>query len=173
MLKGVGIIGAGGTSNYHIDALRRIVFTEVRAIYDINYELALEKAGKFDIPIVYKNMDEILQDKNIISIHDCTYPTAHTEINKKIIESGKHVLSEKPLSVSSSECEGLLELLEKNPDIVAGVNFNYRMNALVQEMKIKIKMVIWENLYCAWYIAAGGSLSIPGTCHTILTKAAR
>ena len=71
-------------------------------------------------------------------VHNCTPNFLHMEINRKIILSGKHIFSEKPLAITSVESSGLIELLKDYPDTIAGVNFNYRMNPLVQEIRHKI-----------------------------------
>ncbi len=134
-----GIIGMGYISGYHIDAIRRAGFLEVSAITDINYELAKKKADEYCIPKCYRSVDELLTDPEITAVHNCTPNNLHFEINEKIIKSGKHVFSEKPLAMDSRESMELLELLKKNPKVAAGVNFLYRMNPLVQEMKAKVR----------------------------------
>ena len=134
-----GIIGTGYISDSHIDAIRRIGFADIAVLTDINFELAKDKAKKYSIEKCCKNVDELLSDDEVSVIHNCTPNNLHFEINKKIISSGKHVFSEKPLTLTSSQCKELLDLLDKSPEIVAGVNFLYRMNALVQEMKYKVK----------------------------------
>jgi hypothetical protein len=66
------------------------------------------------------------------------YPTPnnmHMEINMSAICAGKHVLSEKPLSLNTDESQRMLDCLRRYPKVVHGVNFNYRMNPMVQEMK--------------------------------------
>lgn len=134
-----GVIGIGFIGNAHIDAIRRVGFSEITAISDINYNLAKRKAYESNIPKCYKSVDELLADPEITVVHNCTPNYLHFEINKKIIQLGKHVFSEKPLAVNSEESSGLINLLKQNPGVVAGVNFNYRMNPLVQEIKAKIK----------------------------------
>ena len=133
------VIGTGYISDFHIDAIKRIGFAEVTSLTDVNFELAKEKAKKYLIPKCYRTVDEILSDYKISAVHNCTLNNLHFEINKKIIEAGKHIFSEKPLTMTSGESKLLCNLLNKNPKIIAGVNFLYRMNALIQEMKFKIK----------------------------------
>ena len=133
------VIGMGFISSFHIDAIRRVGFVEVRAITDVNYALAKKKAEKYNIAKCYKSAGELLDDPEISVVHNCTSNNLHFNINKKIIESGKHVFSEKPLTINSKESGELLNVLKQNPKVVAGVNFVYRMNPLVQEMKAKVK----------------------------------
>lgn len=133
-IVGMGYIGAS-----HIEAIRRIGFIELVAVVDVNYELAKKKAAEYYIPKCYETIEDLLSDPEIQVVHNCTPNNLHLEVNEKIIRSGKHVFSEKPLARNSAESLRLLELLAENKKIVHGVNFNYRMNPLVQEMKQKIQ----------------------------------
>lgn len=135
----VGLIGTGYVSDFHIDALKRIGFADVVGIADINKELAKRKAVLYSIPKVFNSAQEILEDNDIEVIHNCTPNNLHFEINKRAIEFGKHIFSEKPLAINSIESTKLISLLKDYKGIVAGVNFLYRMNPLVQEIKQKIK----------------------------------
>ncbi len=134
-----GIIGMGFIGASHIEAVRRIGFAELVAVADVNYELAQKKAEQYNIPKCYRAVEELLEDDEIDVVHNCTPNNLHLTINEKIIKSGKHVFSEKPLARNSRESVKMLELLKEYPQTVHGVNFNYRMNPLVQEMKHKIK----------------------------------
>lgn len=135
----VGIIGMGYIGESHIEALRRIGICNLAAIADTNYELALSKAELYGIEKVYKTVDEILADENIDVIHNCTPNFLHREKNEKIIRSGKHLLSEKPLTTTYQEAAELIALKNEHPKVEACVNFNYRLNPVVQEMRARVK----------------------------------
>lgn len=134
----VGIIGMGYIGESHIDAVRRVAGCRLEAVADTNAELAAKKAGLYGIPKCYASVEQLLADPDIDVIHNCTPNHLHLEINKKIIESGKHLLSEKPLARNYSEACELLEIKARHPEVVAAVNFNYRMNPMVQEMRYRI-----------------------------------
>jgi len=134
----VGIIGMGYIGESHIEAVRRIGLCELYAIADTNAELAKKKAEYYGIEKCYSTVDELLSDPEIDAVHNCTPNFLHLEINKKIIESGKHLFSEKPLCSTYAEAKELVDLKEKYPDTIAAVNFNYRMNPIVQEARMKI-----------------------------------
>ncbi|MDR0720637.1 MAG: Gfo/Idh/MocA family oxidoreductase [Treponema sp.] len=134
----VGIIGAGYIGDSHIEAIRRVGLPELTAIADVNYNLAKSKADAFGVEKCYKSLDDLVADEEINVIHNCTPTHLHLEINEKIIKAGKHVFSEKPLGRTSAESLQMVELLKKYPDTVAGVNFCYRMNALIQDTKNRI-----------------------------------
>ena len=133
-IVGMGLIGVS-----HVDAIRRLGGVELVAVADADYELANSKAKKYNIAKCYASVDELISDPEIQVIHNCTPNNLHLEVNKKIIEAGKHVFSEKPLGRSVAETSQMMELLKKFPDVVAGLSFCYRMNPLVQDAKNRIK----------------------------------
>ena len=134
-----GIIGVGYIGISHVEAIRRIGFAELVGVTDANTELARTRSAEYHIPKCYATAEELLADPEIRVVHNCTPNNLHLEINEKIIRAGKHVFSEKPLGKDSGESGRMLELLEKHPDIVNAVNFNYRMNPLVQEMRHRVR----------------------------------
>jgi predicted dehydrogenase len=133
-----GIIGMGYVSISHIEAVRRLGFVEIEAVADINFEMAQAKAKALYIPKCYRTEDELISDPAVEVIHNCTPNYLHRKINEKVLHSGKHIFSEKPLAKNTQETSELVALLGEHPNQVAGVNFNYRMNPLVQDMKDKI-----------------------------------
>lgn len=133
-----GILGMGYIGGSHIDAVRRIPECELWAVADANEALAREKAERYQVPRCYASIEELLADPEIDVVHNCTPNNLHTEINKKILAAGKHLLTEKPLALNSGEAEELLAVHRAHPESLAAVNFNYRMNPMVQEMRARV-----------------------------------
>lgn len=134
----VGIIGTGYIGPIHIEALRRLEGVRVRAVCDVNLELAQQIARRYDIPVVTDKPEEILDDEGIKVIHNCTPNKFHYPLNKKAVERGKHVLSEKPLAMNLAEAAELVELAARK-GVVNGVNFCYRYYPVVQEMAVRVR----------------------------------
>ena len=134
----VGIVGMGFIGPSHIENARRVGSAEVIGILEATKELTQEKADLYNVPKCYGTIEEMLADPEIDVVHNCTPTNLHLEYNKKIIEAGKHLFSEKPLTRTSAESRELLDTLKKHPNVVVGVNYNYRMNPLVQDMKHRI-----------------------------------
>lgn len=100
--------------------------------------MAEKKAREFCIPRVYTSYKDLIHDPDIRTIHNCAPNNLHFEINMGAINCGKHVFSEKPLGMNAQEAYAMLQFArEKN--IVHGVNFNYRMYPLVQDMKRRVQ----------------------------------
>jgi predicted dehydrogenase len=135
----IGIIGMGFIGASHIEAARRIGGVRVGAVADANVELAKRRAEEYGIPRCYADADEMIADPDIQAIHNCTPNHLHFPINEKIIRAGKHLFSEKPLGKTSAESAAMLRLLREHPDVIAGVNFCYRMNPLIQDAKNRVR----------------------------------
>jgi predicted dehydrogenase len=133
----IGVIGAGFIGQQHVEAIRRIPGTKVVALADNNLDMLQTKANLLGIQSTYSDYREMLLNPEIDIIHNCTPNYMHYEVNKAIIESGKHVYSEKPLAVNTDESGDLVKIAEKY-QVANGVNFNYRHNAVVQEMHQRI-----------------------------------
>ena len=146
----VGIIGAGFIGRQHIEAIRRIPNTEVVAISEYNKEVARKIADEFGIEHAYGNVDEMIADVSLDVIHNCTPSNMHYELNKTVLNAGIHLYCEKPLTLTSGESEELVELVEEK-GLKAAVNFNYRHNAMVEEMKERIND---KAIGAVWYLSA-------------------
>jgi predicted dehydrogenase len=129
----VGIIGTGFIGPTHIEAVRRLGFVEVVALAETSQEAANKKAAELGIPKAYGDYRQMLKDREVQVVHNCTPNHLHFTINKDIILAGKHVISEKPLAMNSEESAELLQLAEKH-SVVHAVNFNYRQHASVQNL---------------------------------------
>jgi len=134
----VGIIGVGYIGVSHIEAVRRLGFLELVGIADTNAEMAKARMEDFDIAKCYANMEELINDPEIEAVHNCTPTNLHLTVNEMAIKAGKHIFSEKPLAMNSEQSAKMLKLLDDNPDVVAGINFCYRMNPLMQDSKNRI-----------------------------------
>ena len=126
-----GIIGTGYIGPAHIEALRRLGDVEVAAIAETNQDLADAKAKQLCISKAYGDYKKLLSDADIDVIHNCTPNHLHFQINCEIMESGKHVVSEKPLATTSKDSAKLVAMAKKK-GLVNAVNFNYRYYPLVQ-----------------------------------------
>lgn len=130
-----GVIGTGFIGPAHIEAIRRLGYVEVVAVAENGAELAQAKADELSIPKAYGDYHELLADKEIEAVHNCTPNHLHFEVNKRIMAAGKHVLSEKPLAMSTRESRELVSLAEQSC-VKNAVDFNYRYMPLAQQARL-------------------------------------
>ncbi len=133
MIK-VGFIGAGGIANIHKIGLQGLDGVEVVALTKKNLKTARQKADELGIPNVCGHYREILDNPEIDAVHCLVPNNLHYEVIKAAIEAGKHVMAEKPLTITVKEAEELTELAGKS-GLICGVNFRYRYFPLITDIR--------------------------------------
>lgn len=133
----VAIIAAGMTGQQHTEAIRRIPGCEVVALVDSNAEALKAKAEALGIENTYTDFRQMIVEARPDVIHNCTPNGMHYELNKYIMEQGIHIYCEKPLAITVEQGEELVRIAQER-HVAAGVNFNYRNNAMVQEMRERV-----------------------------------
>jgi predicted dehydrogenase len=91
-----------------IPAMQRGELTAVVAIASRDLAKAREVAQSLGIPTAYGSYDELLADPNVDAIYNPLPNQLHASWTTKAAEAGKHVLSEKPLSMTVDEAKTLL-----------------------------------------------------------------
>jgi predicted dehydrogenase len=130
-----GIIGTGFIGPAHVEAIRRLGYVEVAAVAERGQELAERKAAELSIPKAYGDYHELLADPEIDVVHNCTPNHLHFAVNRDILAANKHVVSEKPLAMDSTESRELVRLAEAS-GVVHAIDFNYRYMPLVQQARL-------------------------------------
>ncbi len=143
-----GIIGGGFIGAQHVEALRRLGDVEVMAIASSNLARAQASAEALHIPQAYASYVELLADPEIDVIHTCTPNVLHYAINRAALESGKHVVSEKPLAMNAAETASLVEIAQHSGRLAA-VNFNHRGYPMVQQARA---MVAHGQIGAVWLV---------------------
>ena len=82
----------------------------VAAIASRDLAKARQAAAALDIPTVYGSYEELLADPNIDAIYNPLPNQFHVPWTIKAAEAGKHVLCEKPISLTTAEAKTLLEV---------------------------------------------------------------
>lgn len=108
---GVGIIGCGNISAAYLKLAPLFNNIEVRAVADINKESAEARAKEFGVKA--QTVKELLENDDIAIVVNLTVPASHFKVSKDILKAGKHVYSEKPLTLSVAEGTVLLKLARK------------------------------------------------------------
>lgn len=107
-----GVIGCGSVSNAYLPVLTRSPFVEVVSLCDIRTERARKQGQRFGIAHTYSNIDAMLGGVPFDFLIDLTDMQAHERINRRGIEAGKHVWSEKPIANTLEAGQALLKLAQ-------------------------------------------------------------
>ena len=112
------IVGAGFMGRVHLEALRRLGSVEPHVVHGKDH-------GAFQ---------EMLRDPVVRAVHICTPNAQHYEMARAALESGKHVLCEKPLATSTKDAESLAALARAR-NLRNCTCHNLRYYPLVQQMR--------------------------------------
>lgn len=133
----VGIVGVGMMGKQHMEALRRLKYTVLTAVAGRKEDKpATEDQFGYGVSF-FDDYKKMIDQADIQSVHICTPNDSHFDIAKYALEHDKHVYCEKPLTLNTEQAEELI-LLAEHKNKAAGVDFNYRNNAMVQEMRQRI-----------------------------------
>jgi len=110
----IGIIGVGSISECHIESYKKNPDVELYAFCDINEETLKLKGEKHGITRLFTNLDEMLALKEIDAVSVCTWNSEHKSCTIAALKAGKHVLCEKPMSVSKADAEEMQKVAEEN-----------------------------------------------------------
>jgi predicted dehydrogenase len=93
-----------------IPAMQSGQLSTVSAIASRDLAKAKAFAAQLNIPTVYGSYEELLADPNIDAIYNPLPNQLHVPWTIRAAEAGKHVLCEKPLAMTRTEAESLLEV---------------------------------------------------------------
>jgi len=113
MIKNIqlSIIGCGDISGAYLTASKIFSNIEIVACADIKMETAKLKATEYNLKAM--TVDELLADEQIQIVLNLTTPQAHSKINIKALNAGKHVYCEKPLAVEKNDGKKVIALAKE------------------------------------------------------------
>ncbi|MCS7460820.1 Gfo/Idh/MocA family oxidoreductase [Paenibacillus doosanensis] len=130
----VAIIGCGGIANgKHLPSLAKLDQVELVAFCDIVLERAQKAADKYGVvgAKVYENYLELLNDASIDVVHVCTPNDSHADISIAALESGKHVMCEKPMAKTAADARRMVEAAKRSgKKLTIGYNNRFRPDSL-------------------------------------------
>lgn len=100
-----GVLGTARIVRKTIPALQETKNGEVVGIASRTEEKAREYADKHGVPQPFGSYEALLASPDIDAVYIALPNALHLEWILKCLDAGKHVLCEKPLAMSASECE--------------------------------------------------------------------
>lgn len=130
-----GIIGCGGIANgKHFPALAKLSDkVELVAFCDTIIERAETAAKQYGTPdaLVTEDYKDLLAREDIDVIHVLTPNVSHSVITVDALESGKHVMCEKPMAINYEEAKKMLDAAERTgKKLTIGYQNRFRADSL-------------------------------------------
>ena len=136
---GIGIIGCGKAGRYHAEWYSKNSNCIIRGFYNRTQGKADELAKKYQAK-AYKEWEDLVKDPEINVISICTPVNQHKEQAVTSLNLKKHVLCEKPMAVSSKECEFMINTAKENK-VNLGVFFNMRFNPVIDAVNDNLNKI--------------------------------
>jgi predicted dehydrogenase len=134
---GVAIIGTGLMGQVHARAAR-LAGATVRGIAASTPQSAARAVAALGAERAYEHADDAIADPNVDVVHVCTPNASHFRLALAALQSGKHVVCEKPLATSAEDASQLVAAAARAGK-VAAVPFVYRYHPMVREAKALVE----------------------------------
>lgn len=134
----VAVIGCGFIAETaHIPNLLSIPRAKLVALCDVNQKRLGVMGAKFNINNIYTDFQKLLESPNVDVVIVCTPTPTHAQIATAAAAMGKHVFVEKPLAMTCSEADMVIQAAEKS-----GVRLmvGYQSRYLPNHRKVKAMM---------------------------------
>jgi predicted dehydrogenase len=116
----VGIIGCGKISSAHLKAWRKIDGFTIGGVFDVNRQLAEERAKEFEVAKVFDTLDQLIAECEVVDV--CTPPQTHAVISRQVLTAGRHLLIEKPVVTEVADWDSLVDLVKRSPGKLAVIH---------------------------------------------------
>lgn len=132
-----GVIGFGAWGKCHAGAIHNTPGAVVAAIAAKSESTCAEGHQLYPNAAVYSDYRQLLDQADIDVVHVVVPSYLHFDIAKAVLESGKHLLLEKPMCLTIDDCRALNQLAqEKNLQLAVG--HELRLSSLWSRVKQEI-----------------------------------
>ena len=154
---GYGIIGCGNIGPIHGAAIAQVKSAKLVAVSDVVEASAAALAGEYGAE-VYTDYRKMLERDDIQAVCLCVPSGLRMEIAVDCAKAGKHILSEKPLDVSTKRIDRIITAADE-----AGVHLGCIFQSRFADDSAKIKKAIEQgrfgtmvlgDAYIKWYRSA-------------------
>jgi predicted dehydrogenase len=132
------LIGTGFMGKVHAENVRRLGNVEIVAVADFADEPARKFGQAIGVERTTGDYHTLLKDTEIDAVHVLTPNALHYPMCKAALNAGKHVLCEKPFTVTSEEARELVELAARTK-LANAINHNLRYYPVVQQIRRMIE----------------------------------
>jgi predicted dehydrogenase len=132
------IIGTGFMGKVHAENVRRLGNVEIAAVADFADEPARKFGQSIGVEHTTGDYTTLLKDPEIDAVHVLTPNALHYPMCKAALNAGKHVLCEKPFTVTSAEARELVDLAARTK-LANAINHNLRYYPVVQQIRRMIE----------------------------------
>lgn len=149
----VGIIGCGNISRIHMENLLKTGKCKIVSVCDLIEDRASALAKEYNIPGVYADFSLMLQKEKLDVVDVLTPPQVHTPLAIEAMNTGCHVLVEKPMCMTVKEADEMIEAAKRN-DVKLGVIHSFLFTPAIRESLDAVRKGEIGDLLCVDTIAS-------------------
>ncbi len=144
----IGVIGLGIGCNHHIEGYREHPDADIVAVADLDVDKLHYIADERGIERRYESGEQMLLEEDLDVVSVATPNKFHHPLTIQALESGAHVLCEKPMAMNTTEAREMIETArDANRRLM--INFSYRFAEGAQALKSQVDQGHLGKIYFA------------------------
>ncbi|WP_289037035.1 Gfo/Idh/MocA family oxidoreductase [uncultured Zobellia sp.] len=151
---GVGIIGTGSIVHTYVKCLSELEGVRIVGLCTKSADRVEQLKADFGLPI-YSDLNTFVQHPEIDLVCVCNESGRHSIAIEAAAKAGKHILSEKPLEVTTEKIDGLIALCEERK-VLLGCVLQNRCSTDYKQVENAVKSgklgkLLMGNASINWY----------------------
>jgi len=169
------LIGAGQIARQHLSCLKALPGVEIAGVCDLSPAVAESIAERYGVPAWFTDHAAMLRAVKPEVVHVTTPPTSHFRLAMDALDSGAHVVVEKPATATLAELEQLVRHAGERQRLLTE-DYNYVFNHATREIARWIEdgtlgAVVHVEVMMSLNLFGPGGFADPNARHPALTLA--
>lgn len=127
-----GVLGAGRIAHTFCKDIQHTQFAELSAVASRTLEDAQHFAETYKVPEALQGYQALYHYSDIDAIYIATPHNFHFEQASAALNAGKHVLCEKPITVTPEQCQQLINIARENDCFLMEGMWSYFLPAIIK-----------------------------------------
>ncbi len=124
---GAALVGVGRIADMHYIGYSVTPGAKLTALCDVDGDLVRRRAGEWGVEKTYTCYEDLLKDPDVDVVDIITPHYLHAPMTIAALEAGKHVSVQKPMALTISEADAMIETAERTGKLLRVID-NYRFH---------------------------------------------
>jgi predicted dehydrogenase len=142
----VALVGYGHWGPNYARICSELPDTELVGICELDSRRLQRAKDRYPHLQGYSDAREVLKNNGIDAVVVSTPASTHYELARMFLDSGRHILLEKPMALEVGQCESLAELSEKKKRVLM-VGHTFLYNSSIRKMKEVVRCSEFGRVY--------------------------
>ncbi len=148
------LVGAGSIAQSYAQAFETCAAARLVAVADVRAEAARALAERFCCPHYSSHHDLAREAERFDAVVVCTPPNTHEDVSMHFVEQGRHVLCEKPFTLSTASARRMLEASQRAGVLLTMASKFRYVDDVVHARSLLAsgvlgEVILWENAFTA------------------------